>query len=291
VEASRDWLVIGGSAPPVAPAAQVYVAPAPAMQVPAAAIEPPAPDLPRAPRVEGASDTPKAQGWFRMLGNAGPVIRIASNGMASRLSGLATGIRGRRELPAGVGMAGEGLRRVAGPVLRASAALVLLLIGGSVVYGLGSLALRSDDPPARTAAVTAPREPTTTGSIAPARPAAEPANVARANDNGPVRGVPEVLDTATLSIHGKVVRLFGIEWVRGAGEPADLASYIRGREVTCEPAKPGATTYRCNVEGQDLSKVVLFNGGGRATSEASADLQAAEAHAKSSRAGLWAKGG
>jgi endonuclease YncB( thermonuclease family) len=240
--------------------------------------------------VESAGNAPKARGWFRLLGSGGPVIRIASNGMASRLSGLGSGIGSRGEVPGGVRIAGQGLRRVVGPVLRASAAVVLLLIGGSVVYALGTLFFRADEPASRTAAVTAPREPTTTGSVSASRPAADASPAARANDSGPIRGVPEVLDTATLSIHGKVIRLFGIEWVRGAGEPADLASYLRGREVSCEPAKAGATTYRCEVDGQDLSKVVLFNGGGRATSEATPELQAAEAHAKSSRTGVWAKG-
>jgi endonuclease YncB( thermonuclease family) len=101
--------------------------------------------------------------------------------------------------------------------------------------------------------------------------------------------VPEVIDTATLSIGGRVVALFGVQWARGGGEPADLAGYLRGREVTCLPAEGSAKAYRCEVEGQDLSKVVLFNGGGRATTEATPDLLAAEAHARSAKTGLWAK--
>jgi endonuclease YncB( thermonuclease family) len=101
--------------------------------------------------------------------------------------------------------------------------------------------------------------------------------------------VPEVIDTATLSVGGKVVPLFGVQWSRGAGEPSDLAGYLRNREVTCRPAEGSAKAYRCEVDGQDLSKVVLFNGGGRATSEASPDLLAAEAHARSAKTGLWAK--
>ena len=106
---------------------------------------------------------------------------------------------------------------------------------------------------------------------------------------GGLRGVPEVIDTATLSIGGKVAPLFGVQWARGAGEPADLAGYLRGREVTCVPAEGSAKAFRCEVEGQDLSKVVLFNGGGKATSDATPDLLAAEAHARSAKAGLWAK--
>ena len=104
---------------------------------------------------------------------------------------------------------------------------------------------------------------------------------------GPAKGVPEVLDTATLSLNGRVVRLFGVEWSRGAGEPDELARYLRGREVECTPA-PGEESYRCVVEGQDLSRVVLWNGGGRARAGAPPELTLAEAHARARRVGLWA---
>lgn len=111
------------------------------------------------------------------------------------------------------------------------------------------------------------------GSAAPTPPPA-----------GPVRGLPEVLDTSTLRIDGRVVRLFGVEWARG-GEGVELTRYLRGREVACQPA--GAEVYRCQVAGQDLSRVVLFNGGGRATAEATPELLAAEEHARQARLGVW----
>jgi endonuclease YncB( thermonuclease family) len=103
---------------------------------------------------------------------------------------------------------------------------------------------------------------------------------------GALRGVAEVLDTATLNVAGKVVRLFGVEWAKGAGEPDDLAAYLRGREVTCRP-EGKADRYRCEVAGQDLSKVVLFNGGGLATPDATPELKAAEDHAKAQQLGVW----
>jgi endonuclease YncB( thermonuclease family) len=136
-------------------------------------------------------------------------------------------------------------------------------------------------------ATAAPREPTGTGSVS--KPPAE-ATVTRAASSEPVgalTGVPEVVDTATLRIDGKVVRLFGVEWARG-GQGDDLTRYLRGREVACELAKT-PDVYRCKVEAQDLSKVILFNGGGRATADATPELAAAENHAKTDRLGVWRK--
>jgi len=119
------------------------------------------------------------------------------------------------------------------------------------------------------------------------------AEKARSDDHGTtlgreaIVGVSEVIDTGTLRISGKVVSLFGVQWVRG-GQATDLAEYLRGRQVTCRPA-PVTGTYRCYVEGRDLSQVVLFNGGGRATPEATPDLVAAEGHARAQRLGVWHK--
>jgi endonuclease YncB( thermonuclease family) len=98
-------------------------------------------------------------------------------------------------------------------------------------------------------------------------------------------GPVQVIDTATLKVNGKVVRLFGVEWVRG-GQADELARYIAGRSVSCLPA-PGSQTMNCSVDGRDLSEVVLYNGGGRASPEASPELVAAEDHARSERLGVW----
>ncbi|MFG5119504.1 thermonuclease family protein [Methylorubrum sp. POS3] len=111
---------------------------------------------------------------------------------------------------------------------------------------------------------------------------AEPPRTANANA---VVGAAEVIDTATLRVGGKLVRLFGVEWVRG-GQADELAKYLRGRPVTCLPAA-GSSAHVCTVEGRDLSEVVLFNGGGRASSEATPELVAAEDHARTERLGVW----
>ncbi len=99
--------------------------------------------------------------------------------------------------------------------------------------------------------------------------------------------MPEVIDTATLRIEGKLVRLTGVEWARGA-QSADLARYLGGRPVTCRP-KGANDVYRCLVDGRDLSEVVLYNGGGRATSDAEPELLAAETYAKAEKIGVWRK--
>jgi endonuclease YncB( thermonuclease family) len=121
----------------------------------------------------------------------------------------------------------------------------------------------------------APSEPTPAG---PAPPQTQ------SNSAGAISGVPEVIDTSTLRLDGKVIRLFGVEWARGA-QPEDLTRYLRNRAVSCRPA--AADVYRCEVEGRDLSEVVLYNGGGRAASNATPDLLAAENHARSERLGIW----
>jgi endonuclease YncB( thermonuclease family) len=51
----------------------------------------------------------------------------------------------------------------------------------------------------------------------------------------------------------------------------------------------GSEARLCAVDGRDLSEVVLFNGGGRASPEATPDLVAAEDHARAERLGVWAR--
>jgi hypothetical protein len=101
-----------------------------------------------------------------------------------------------------------------------------------------------------------------------------------------VRGSADVLDTATLAIRGRRIQLEGIlgDGDRRAIRP--LARFLRRREVICEPA--GAPErYRCNVDGQNLSEVILSNGGARASPDAPAELLAAEEEARSGRVGIW----
>ncbi len=132
-------------------------------------------------------------------------------------------------------------------------------------------------PPATTAPPSAP-------DMSPASPEEAPPKPARANEiSGPV----EVIDTATLRVGGKLVRLFGVEWVRG-GQADELTRYLSGRSVTCQPVA-GSEARLCSVDGRDLSEVVLFNGGGPRLPEATPDLVAAEDRARAERLGVWAR--
>ena len=124
-------------------------------------------------------------------------------------------------------------------------------------------------------------EPDKTGAIAPA-------NLAALEATGPLRGVPDVLDTATLWVEGKIVHLYGVEWVRGAGNPDEFTRYLRGRVVVCTPVA-SANAHRCILDGRDLSLVVLVNGGGRTTADAPTQFRAAEELAKSAKLGVWSK--
>jgi hypothetical protein len=107
-----------------------------------------------------------------------------------------------------------------------------------------------------------------------------------ASSDAGVRGTADVLDTATLAIRGRIIQLEGVlgDGDRRAVRP--LARFLRRREVICEPS--GAQErYRCNVDGQNLSQVILSNGGARATADAPAELLAAEEEARSARLGIW----
>jgi len=97
-----------------------------------------------------------------------------------------------------------------------------------------------------------------------------------------------VQSTGTLELQGRVIRLFGVEGARGRAA-RELRRYLGRREVVCEPAG-GSNEYRCNVDDQDLSRVVLFNGGGRAGANATPELRALDQHARATRLGIWRAG-
>ena len=99
-----------------------------------------------------------------------------------------------------------------------------------------------------------------------------------------VVGVPDVLDTATLRIADGKVRLEGVSGIGGV-YARGMAEYIADREITCRPTDDDR--YRCEVDGWDLSEVVLFNGGGRATADAAPELVEAERKARRERRGIW----
>jgi endonuclease YncB( thermonuclease family) len=88
-----------------------------------------------------------------------------------------------------------------------------------------------------------------------------------------------------LEVQGHPIRLYGVEGVRGRAA-REFKRYLGRREVACEPIG-SRNEYRCRVDDQDLSRVVLFNGGGRGAPSATPELQALEQQARSARVGIW----
>ncbi len=168
-----------------------------------------------------------------------------------------------------------------------------LLLAGLLLYAMWPSGSPRAPDRSRPAVAEAPTRPATEASRAATAEAAtrpEPdatggLPAGQAGDGRVLKGVPEVVDTVTLRLEGRVVRLFGVEWARG-GQPEDLTAYLRDRETECRPVE-GSSSYRCTVNGQDLSRVVLFNGGGRTNAEATPELLRAEDHARDGKLGVW----
>ena len=100
-----------------------------------------------------------------------------------------------------------------------------------------------------------------------------------------LEGKADVIDTVTLLMGERLIRLYGTEWARG-GKAADFKTYLAGRYVRCAAVQT-ADVYRCQVGEQDLSRVVLFNGGARAAANAPPELKDAQEQAKAARRGVW----
>jgi len=96
------------------------------------------------------------------------------------------------------------------------------------------------------------------------------------------------MDTGTLVIRGTIVRLEGIQGERGS-LARQLARFLRRREVICAPSD-ALGLQRCRIGNYNLSAIILAAGGGRATPDASEELQAAEDQARSARLGVWRRG-
>ncbi|ANY78684.1 hypothetical protein BB934_10980 [Microvirga ossetica] len=181
----------------------------------------------------------------------------------------------------------EHQRQVFGDMRKRSWARPSLALGAVAVVallGVGAFMFRGDDA-APSQASTTPPPASNLAAAGPIREP-EPSVTGSTASSAALRGVPDVIDTATLSLNGEVVRLFGVEWAPGAGKPEDLTQYLNGREVACEPAGSN-DVYRCQVGGQDLSRVVLFNGGGRPTGDATPELKAAADKARAAKLGVW----
>ncbi|KQP10962.1 hypothetical protein ASF28_07805 [Methylobacterium sp. Leaf99] len=226
-----------------------------------------------------AAGPPSAEPAAAGTGRLGPVLGPFLGHVAGQVRGRLADAGGRLR---GAGHEGGALRDRR--ILAAGAGLVALAAAITLIPRSDDDTAAPSTPPSaptdaapRSEAAVPPAAPAET--TAPAEEAAKPTNA--------LAGPAEVIDTATLRVAGKLVRLFGVEWVRG-GQADELTRYLAGRTVTCQPVA-GSEARLCNVEGRDLSEVVLFNGGGRASSEATPDLVAAEDRARSERLGVWAR--
>jgi penicillin-binding protein 1A len=123
-------------------------------------------------------------------------------------------------------------------------------------------------------------------NLAPNPANSNPGLPAAASSDAGARGSADVLDTATLAIRGRKIQLEGVLGDDDRRALRSLARFLRRREVSCEPSG-SPDRYRCNVDGQNLSEIILSNGGARATPDAPAELLAAEDEARSARLGIW----
>jgi endonuclease YncB( thermonuclease family) len=216
-------------------------------------------------------------GWSGRLSDRLKASAILNGG--NRMAGLRKGLVDSRERAQAIldDLQEQPLPRRPGFALGV-VALAVLLLGAGAFFFLRphETTQASTDGPAQTGAIAS-------NQIATIQPPAVPSSGGRT-----LRGVPDVIDTATLSLEGEVVRLFGVEWAPGAGKPDDLTQYLQGREVTCEPTGRNET-YRCKVGDQDLSRVILYNGGGQPNSEATPELKAAAEKAREAKLGVWSK--
>jgi penicillin-binding protein 1A len=135
----------------------------------------------------------------------------------------------------------------------------------------------------RIAAQEGAQKPALVDAAVPPDSAAAPEPAA---PSGTIAGVPLIVDTGTLMFEGHLVRLAGVEGETGQSAE-EMARFIAGRPVTCQPAGPAEDAYRCRVGGVDLARAVLYNGGGRAAPDAPEDLKIAEEQAREAGRGLW----
>lgn len=104
----------------------------------------------------------------------------------------------------------------------------------------------------------------------------------------PISGrIDRIVDTGTLMISGQRVRLYGVQGVSNRRHVDLLSGFIRneGGQLNCEPK---GEAHICRTQkGNDLSAVVLANGGARVATDSTDDYRRFEAEAKRKRIGIW----
>ncbi len=114
-----------------------------------------------------------------------------------------------------------------------------------------------------------------------------PPNKAPARHAPIVRGaVDGVLDTAKVLVSGQAVEMYGLVGVRDPSIVQDMARFLNGASLVCEPRQ---SRYTCRMEsnGRDLAFYILENGAARAARDAPSEYVAAETVAKDHQRGLF----
>ena len=142
-------------------------------------------------------------------------------------------------------------------------------------------------PPAIASAPTPTPTPTPTPAPTPT-PVVPPASVAAAPPRAPdLQGsVDQMLDSGALIVGGKIVNLDGVRGQSGRGASA-MQHYLEseGNVVQCFSHDEA---YQCFANGKDVGLHALRQGWARARPGAPPQYAAAEAGARSARAGIWA---
>lgn len=193
-------------------------------------------------------------------------------------------------------------RRLPGQRAAVLVALLALLAGAYLVHNAGFLAQgpsvapqpRGSAPPSARFQRDLPGAALPPARTAPTPPAGGTVLAGRAF----------VIDGDTIEVHGRRIRLHGIDapendqmcerngrpWRCGRDATAALDRFIGGRSVTCHELdvdRFGRSVARCLVNGQDVNAWLVRNGWAIAYRRFSEAYVAHEAEARAARRGIW----
>lgn len=101
-------------------------------------------------------------------------------------------------------------------------------------------------------------------------------------------GIPEILDTATLSVNGQRLPLAGLRPVEMPQAAAAARSYLeQAGGVTCEQAPVGGWRCVSQSKGLDIAEVFALSGFAKAAANAPDFIRNAEGMARENRRGVW----
>lgn len=137
------------------------------------------------------------------------------------------------------------------------------------------------------------------GTEATAQPAPRPAT-----DTTPITGQPRIINTASLSVNGKRIVLFGVDpmmkdqpcfvdnrgWDCGTAAQRILMNLIGREPVTCNPRLvelTGRIYAKCFVNNQDIGLALVEAGMALTVPEETNEYDVAQQEAMKKKAGIW----